>query len=112
MRGARAVACLLLALFVHAFVVSATHCHRAEPLGAAAAVSASGGDDVSGLGETDAHAQCLLCRLQRGFAFDLDSSPLLVGPTPGHAPASGRPAGLAPAARAFGAPSGRAPPQT
>src|ERR1044071_205460 len=113
MGGTRAVACVLLALFVHAFVVSATHCHRFELSGgtnAPAGVSVSERDEAGHLAETDAHAQCLLCRLQRGFTFDLDSSPLLVGPTTRPTLAVEHPAVLSHASQPFGVPSGRAPP--
>lgn len=107
------MACVLLALFVHAFVVSATHCHRIDGRGttnAPTGVSVSDKGDAGGLAESDAHAQCLLCRLQRGFTFDLDRSPLLVGPALRPAVALERPAELSPATRPFGVPSGRAPP--
>ena len=107
------MACVLLALFVHAFVVSATHCHRFERPGSASApagVSVSDRGDAGRAVEQDADTQCLLCRLQRGFTFDLDSAPLLASPAARPTPTLERLSELPPATRTPGAPSGRAPP--
>ena len=88
--GRRAgTAALLLALLAHAFFVSTTHLHRAQRGGAGAApVSASVGRDerAGGLPTAGAHAQCLLCRLQRNLALGLrHSAPSLNPPGPGPA---------------------------
>jgi hypothetical protein len=102
---------LLLLLFGHAFLVSATHCHRS----AWSAKGQSGvvlgvREDATGLTETGVHAQCLLCRLQRNFVADYHkvSTPL---DAPRQVLSLGElPPPLSPVARPFSVPSGRAPP--
>jgi hypothetical protein len=102
---------LLLALFGHAFFVSATHFHRV--------VRAEGASPVASVGErgdsgqtpaSGGHAECLLCRLQRNYVSDLQqTSPAIAAP-------EHRPQGhvgtraVSPSAAHLIAPSGRAPP--
>lgn len=110
-RWAPAAPLLLLLLFCHAFLVSATHFHRS-----ALGVRDGGGavldmrDDAAGLPETGGHAQCLLCRLQRSFDADYQKEWIIVGaPRQASGPCELSPA-LSPVTRPFCVPSGRAPP--
>jgi hypothetical protein len=104
---------MLLLLVAHAFIVSATHSHRVrlveDALLSGSAVVQSDSDASAGL-ESGAHAQCLLCRLQRSLIADLYSPASVydaslqkfacgeASPTPAHAN------------EAFLLPAGRAPP--
>jgi hypothetical protein len=78
-----ATALVLLVLTGHAFVVSATHFHRARP---SAPVAAAGPQLRLPQGAQEAppaagHEQCLLCRLQRNLVTDLQhSTPALQAP--------------------------------
>jgi hypothetical protein len=109
---ARRASLLLLCLF-HAFLISATHCHRAEPrkpTGQWAGVSQAAEGGTQRSLESSAHAQCLLCRLQRDFLTDFrkryvpgDPAPQAVSAS-NVSPSQTFPNGL------FSSPSGRAPP--
>lgn len=66
---------VLLFLIWHAFFVTATHFHRdVRPGATTAACEVNAGRDDGGEqpGVATAHAQCLLCRLQRNFICDLE----------------------------------------
>ena len=82
--GVRVRALALLFLLSHAFLVSATHFHRVNlnHLSATeAVVSASNESGGQTAKEAANHSQCLLCRLQRNFVFNLQpSTPLLTRP--------------------------------
>jgi hypothetical protein len=109
-----ALSVLLLVLFAHAFIVSATHMHRLErAAGAASAghvLSVRDSHSAEQSGESGAHAQCLLCRLQRNFISDYPDSSLTVAAPP----LSGLSYDVRPSLTAnfsaFLTPSGRAPP--
>lgn len=105
---------VLLFLVCHAFFVTATHFHRDLGHGAEAAASlglSAGREDGGEQPDVaTAHAQCLLCRLQRNFICDLEQGiPATLAP-----PAVSLRRGVHPAAvhtrTSFLAPSGRAPP--
>lgn len=103
----------LLALFVHAFIVSATHFHRARQQ----SVTATPHAFVKADGQTNeratdmrGHGECLLCRLQRDFISDLQTSLPSVMQPPPQAPGWHTLPGQAPARLPLHAPSGRAPP--
>ncbi|HEU4595218.1 MAG TPA: hypothetical protein VFS10_08760 [Pyrinomonadaceae bacterium] len=106
-----ATSLLLLALFGHAFVVSATHFHRVRVAGGASASVCVGERGEAGQSPASgSHAECLLCRLQRNYVSDLQHT------TPSISAPESRPAGRLSARAAsvstahFLAPSGRAPP--
>jgi hypothetical protein len=106
-----ATSLLLLALFGHAFVVSATHFHRV-PLADGASASAGVGErgEAGQSPASGGHAECLLCRLQRNYVSDLQhTTPVVVAPErqpQGHL----GPRAFSPSAAHFLAPTGRAPP--
>jgi hypothetical protein len=106
-------ALMLLVLTGHAFVVSATHFHRARPSAPAAADRGPQFNLPQGAQEAPpagGHEQCLLCRLQRNLVSDLQHYVSTL-PTP-QAESLGRFNSFdAPARRAhLLARSGRAPP--
>lgn len=85
--GSPLLSALLLVLFAHAFLASATHFHRAERAGAPAANPASSTsraltESAPGAQDATLHAQCLLCRLQRNFISDLQQSEQQTAATP------------------------------
>ena len=117
--GSPLLSALLLVLFAHAFMVSATHFHRTERAGVAAAAAAATLASSLSCGESndaedgrDAsfHAQCLLCRLQRNFVSDLYHADSQTAATPHrHEGDAARPARSF-SQDAFLVPAGRAPP--
>jgi hypothetical protein len=112
-RWSPAASVLLLALFAHAFLVSATHCHRFVRAGAAGAhteARVGSREDSSRTAEFGGEAQCLLCRLQRNFVTDFDTVSLPVGAPTQEKQLRGLPPSLPPDSRAFYVPPGRAPP--
>ena len=84
MRPRAAVGLLLLVVTAHAFVAGSTHFHRrvvsAAPAGQTAAHGSEGGERSIPL--TGDEAQCLLCRLNRGFVSDLQNATLSLAPPP------------------------------
>jgi hypothetical protein len=104
---------VLLFLFVHAFLVTATHGHRLGRVSlpeSRAEFSATNEEDLRRTSELVGHTQCLLCRLQRNFAVDLQKTSQLVGPLPQKTRGCKPPTELAPVTRPFSVPAGRAPP--
>jgi hypothetical protein len=104
---------VLLFLFVHAFLVTATHGHRLGRVGLSesrAEFCVTDGEDLSHASELGGHSQCLLCRLQRNFAVDLQKTSQLVGPLTQKSRGCKLPTELAPVTRPFSVPAGRAPP--
>lgn len=104
---------VLLLLFVHAFVVSATHIHRFERGGALKAqtgVSLGSREDSNPSTEAGGHAQCLLCRLQRNFVTDYHKTTLPAGPPHQKTLASGPSPAFSLVTRPYSVPAGRAPP--
>jgi hypothetical protein len=106
-----ATSLLLLALFGHAFVVSATHLHRV-PLADGASASAGVGErgEAEQSPASGSHAECLLCRLQRNYVSDLQhTTPEIAAP---ERQSQGRPGSRAVSTSSahFLAPSGRGPP--
>ena len=80
---APALACALFALVAHAYLISVTHFHRLETAASAATAAWQGAGDAAPPISTNSHAQCLSCRLQRNFTFDLHhSAPLIAPPQP------------------------------
>jgi len=81
---APALALVLFCLLAHAFIVSATHYHRVNLAGSSSSTLGTSVSDQRGDRSADnlaGHAQCLLCRLQRGFTTDLQkSTPSVVAP--------------------------------
>ena len=82
MRSRAAVGLLLLVVTAHAFVAGATHFHvralsHAQTTQAALHSDEEGSRSVPLAGD---EAQCLLCRLQRSFVSDLQSTTLSVAP--------------------------------
>lgn len=84
MRPHAAVGLLLLVVTAHAFVAGATHFHRravsAAPAGQTAFHGSDGGERSVPLAGDE--AQCLLCRLNRGFVTDLQNATLSLVPPP------------------------------
>ena len=108
------LAAVLLALMAHAFLVSATHFHRAGQPGGwpASGVSSVGdsGDKGKARDAGDQHAQCVLCRLQRSLVTDLHSAaPSVAAPQQASTLREALPVLLA-CDRSFLVPAGRAPP--
>ncbi len=120
MRRARAagsplLSALLLVLFAHAFMASATHFHRPEQGRALPAVSTSTpscgvSDDADKARDASFHAQCLLCRLQRNFVSDLSHADARTTATPQTHEGNASHAVLSFLQGAFLIPAGRAPP--
>ena len=100
---------VLLLLFVHAFLVSATHGYRSASV-LPAGVGVEAGDDLRRASELGGHAQCLLCRLQRSFVADLQKTSQLVAPTPRKTLACELSPARSTHTRPFSVPAGRAPP--
>lgn len=103
---------LLLLLFWHAFLASATHFHRTAPApaGQERATQVGDGKDATGTADAGGHAQCLLCRLQRNFVADAQKESAPVSAPPTALLAAELPPSLCHVARPFSVPSGRAPP--
>ncbi|HEV2706407.1 MAG TPA: hypothetical protein VGV59_10815 [Pyrinomonadaceae bacterium] len=86
--GSPLLSALLLLLFAHAFMASATHFHRPASAGATSAANsaptASYGvrDEADTERDASFHAQCLLCRLQRNFISDLAHADARTAATP------------------------------
>lgn len=113
MKGSPAAPLLLLLLFAHAFLVSATHLHRSEPVGpqkAQTQVSLGSGEDFNPASEAGGHAQCLLCRLQRNFITDYHKTSLPAEPPRRKTLACDSSSATTHADRPFSVPAGRAPP--
>jgi hypothetical protein len=102
---------LLLALFGHAFFVSATHSHRVVRADGASSVASVGErGDVRQTPASGGHAECLLCRLQRNYVSDLQhTAPAVAAPERQPQGHTGTRAVSSSAAHLL-APSGRAPP--
>ncbi|HEY0077074.1 MAG TPA: hypothetical protein VGB73_00400 [Pyrinomonadaceae bacterium] len=114
-RASRLLALALLFVFAHAFVVSATHFHRAGGASADAQTSFTqrASLDTQTRAETDAasgHAQCLLCRLQRSLTADLDRQSFVPAPPSRKLSDIKAVSTVAPLSNAYLAPAGRAPP--
>jgi Protein of unknown function (DUF2946) len=111
-RPRAAAGLLLLVLTAHAFVAGATHFHRRVVSGAHASRVALHGGDADGQSVPPAgdEAQCLLCRLQRNFVSDLQSTTLAFAPPAADALRYAAPRKVSARAVRFLAPSGRAPP--
>ena len=78
-----ALACVLFALIAHAYLISVTHFHRLETATSPASAAWEGRGDEAPPVSTNSHAQCLSCRLQRNFTFDLHhSTPVVAPPQP------------------------------
>lgn len=108
------LAAVLLAVMAHAFLVSATHFHRAGLAVGNPAPGVVSAGDHGDTGKTreagDQHAQCLLCRLQRNLVSDLHrSAPQLAAPQQLTIIRDALPALFA-SDRSFLVPAGRAPP--
>lgn len=105
---------MLLVLVAHAFVISATHNHRirltedASPSGQRIAGSGAT-DERTGL-ESNGHAQCLLCRLQRSLIADLYSPFHVNAPSAGKFARGEAQAASVHANESLRLPAGRAPP--
>ncbi|HVF49730.1 MAG TPA: DUF2946 family protein [Pyrinomonadaceae bacterium] len=103
----------LLFFVAHAFLASATHFHRSQAADLTPPqhnLSASQQTDTDASADSNTHAQCPLCRLQRNLVADLDAPRQPVaGLLPDSTRALSRPA-VIPSNRAFLSPSGRAPP--
>jgi hypothetical protein len=103
----------LLILVAHAFLVSATHFHRTERVGKSLAAFSLSAEDFSksdgGL-ESNSHAQCLLCRLQRNFVAELSSPASFSAVALQKLPAKEISSASAHSNGAFLLPAGRAPP--
>jgi len=118
--GSPLLSALLLVLFAHAFMVSATHVHRPELSRAAAAAAAAAmtaastsceeRDDADSLRDASFHAQCLLCRLQRNFVSDLHQAESRTAATPQTYEGGLTLSVLSFAQASFLVPAGRAPP--
>lgn len=111
-RWSPAASLLLLGLFCHAFLVSATHYHRSSVSSAKTQSGAVLGvrEDSTGLPETGGHAQCLLCRLQRNFVADYHKESTPIGAPRQVISLSDLSPTPSPVTRPFSVPSGRAPP--
>jgi hypothetical protein len=89
-RSRAAVGLLLLVVTAHALVAGATHFHvRALPHARATQAALQGDEEGSrGVPLAGDEAQCLLCRLQRSFVSDLQSTTFSVASpsteAPGH----------------------------
>lgn len=109
----RTVGLALLFFVAHAFLASATHFHRTQAVNLTPpqhnlAFSQQTNTDANA--DSNNHAQCPLCRLQRNLIADLDGGQQPVaGLLPDFINALTRPA-VIPSNRAFLSPSGRAPP--
>ena len=104
---------VLLFLFVHAFLVTATHGYRFGRVSlpeTRTEVAVVDGKDLSREPEVGGHSQCLLCRLQRNFIADLQKTSQPIGPLSQKIRGRELPAGISPVARPFSVPAGRAPP--
>lgn len=112
---ARRAAVVLLLLTLHAVQAGATHFPRAgrpPALQTGQALSSVADREASAPAESGAHAQCLLCRLQRSLSACLkNSAPVALSP-PQVSPASesASDAALRPAPQ--GVAHGRAPPRS
>lgn len=112
MRSRAAVGLLLLVVTAHAFVASATHFHAGAVTGAQTTQAAVHGDEGGGGGVplSGDEAQCLLCRLQRSFVSDLQSTALAVAPPSADALGYASPRNAITLASRSLLPLGRAPP--
>jgi len=111
-RPRAAVGLLLLVVTAHAFVASATHFHvgalaDAQTSRAAVHSDEGGGREAPLSGD---EAQCLLCRLQRSFVSDLQSTTLAVAPPSADALSHASPRNVTALASRSLLPPGRAPP--
>ena len=82
MRSRAAVGLFLLVVTAHAFVAGATHFHVRALAHAQTTQAALHGDEggTRGVPLAGDEAQCLLCRLQRSFVSDLQSTTFSVAP--------------------------------
>lgn len=104
---------VLLFLFIHAFLVTATHGHRLGRVSlpeTRTEFAVIDGQDLSRVSELGGHSQCLLCRLQRNFIADLQKTSQPVGPPSQKIRCCELPTVLPPITRPFSVPAGRAPP--
>jgi hypothetical protein len=112
-RSRAAVGLLLLAVLAHAFVAGATHFHSrgvtAAQSSQAALHEGGGGGGVPLSGDD---SQCLLCRLQRSLASDLQSAAYALAPPPADAPGYSPRREVSARASSSLRPSGRAPPSS
>lgn len=116
--GSPLLSALLLVLFAHAFMASATHFHRPETAGAKSATAATSAStpsfgvrgDAEDARDANFHAQCLLCRLQRNFVADLHHRDARTTATPQRHEDDQAHVILSFSQGAFLIPAGRAPP--
>lgn len=107
------MALALLLLVAHAFLASTTHFHRIErddKTLASSSLSARDFSEPEGGLESNSHAQCLLCRLQRNFVAELSNPVLSIAAALQKLPCDEISHTLHPLNGAFLLPAGRAPP--
>lgn len=116
--GSPLLSALLLVLFAHAFMASATHFHRPETGGANRATAGNNvstpacgaRDNAENARDASFHAQCLLCRLQRNFVADLSHADARTAAAPQTHEGGEAHAVLHFSQGSFLIPAGRAPP--
>jgi hypothetical protein len=105
---------VLLTLFVHAFLASATHFHRFSWNEGVAAgqteTSARGREEATRRADAAGHAQCLTCRLQRNFVAECQKTSRLAEPELRDVPTARKPQPFPVTVQSFSVPAGRAPP--